>query len=112
MDIISININGTKIEAERGSTILKASQNAEIYIPSICAHPDLPALVGLKPNEEIFQGDSKFINDNSQEHQGCQLCVVKVEGIEGLRTSCNTIIEEGMIISTDSPEIQNFRQEN
>ncbi len=111
MDIISININGTKIEAERGSTILKASQNAEIYIPSICAHPDLPALVGLKPNEEIFQGDSKFINDNSQEHQGCQLCIVKVEGIEGLTTSCNKIIEEGMVISTDTPEIQNYRRE-
>lgn len=111
METISVSINGTQIEAKRGSSILEASLNAGIYIPSICAHPDLPPLVGLKPNEEIFQADSKFMNDNSQEHQGCQLCVVKIEGIDGLTTSCSTIVEEGMIISTDTPEIQNLRRE-
>ncbi|MFW9818881.1 MAG: FAD-dependent oxidoreductase [Candidatus Thorarchaeota archaeon] len=111
MGSISIMINGTKVEAEKGSTILKAALDAGIYIPSICAHPDLPPLVGLKPNEEIFQGETKIKNDYPQEHQGCQLCVVKVEGIEELKTSCSTIVEEGMMISTDNPEIQNFRQE-
>ena len=111
METISIIINGTKVEAEKGTTILEASQNAGIYIPSLCAHPDLPPLVGLKPNEEIFQGDSKFKNTDSQEHQGCKLCVVKIEETEGLATSCSTIVEEGMIISTDSPEIQILRRE-
>ncbi|MFX0155959.1 MAG: FAD-dependent oxidoreductase [Candidatus Hodarchaeota archaeon] len=111
METISITINGTKVDAKKGSYILEASLNAGIYIPSICAHPDLPPLVGLKPNEKIFQGNSKFINTDSQEHQGCQLCVVKIEGREGLVTSCSTIIEEGMVISTDSPEIQTLRCE-
>ena len=111
MEIVSISINGTKVDAKKGSTILEASQNAGIYIPSLCAHPDLPPLVGLKPTEEVFQGNSKFKNNNSQEHQGCQLCVVKIEGMEGLATSCSTIIEEGMIISTDSPEIQTLQRE-
>ncbi|MFX0075744.1 MAG: FAD-dependent oxidoreductase [Candidatus Hermodarchaeota archaeon] len=63
------------------------------------------------PNEEIFQGNSRFKNTGSQEHQGCQLCVVKIEGIEGLVTSCNTIVEEGMVISTDSSDIQALRRE-
>ncbi len=111
MEIISITINDTKVDAKKGSTILEASQKAGIYIPSLCAHPDLPPLVGLRPTEEVFQGTSKFKNTNSQEHQGCQLCVVKIEGTEGLATSCSTIIEEGMIISTDSPEIQTLRRE-
>jgi NADPH-dependent glutamate synthase beta subunit-like oxidoreductase/Pyruvate/2-oxoacid:ferredoxin oxidoreductase delta subunit len=111
MDSIPITINGTKIEAEKGSTILKVALNAGIYIPNICAHPDLPTLVGVKPNEAIFQGKTKIINDNPQENQGCQLCVVKVEGIKGLKTSCSTIIEESMVISTDNPEIQSLRQE-
>jgi len=115
METISITINGTKIDAKKGSTILEASLNAGIYIPSICAHPDLPTLVGLKPTDQVFQGKNKFENDNvgnsPQEHQGCQLCVVKIEGIEGLSTSCSTIIEEGMIISTDTPEIQTLRRE-
>jgi len=111
MEIISIIINGTKVDAKKGSNILEASQNAGIYVPSICAHPDLPPLVGLKPIEDVFQGNSKFKNISSQEHQGCQLCVVKIEGIEGLATSCSTIVKEGMIISTDSPEIQTLRRE-
>ncbi|MFX1378166.1 MAG: FAD-dependent oxidoreductase [Promethearchaeota archaeon] len=111
METISMTINGTKIEAKKGSSILEASQNAGIYIPSICAHPDLPPLVGLEPTEEIFQGNSKFKNTNSQAHQGCQLCVVKVEGKEGLVTSCSTIVEDGMVISIDTPEIQIFRRE-
>ncbi len=111
MDSISITINGTKVEAEKGSTILNAALNAGIYIPSICAHPDLPTLVGLKPNEEIFQGETKIKNDDPQEHQGCQLCIVTIEGLEGLKTSCSTIVEEGMVISTDNPEIQSYRQE-
>lgn len=111
METISITINGTKIEAKKESTILNAALNAGIYIPNICAHPDLPPLVGIKPNEYIFQGENKFKNDDTQEHQGCQLCVVRVEGIEQLITSCSTIIEEGMTITTNTPEIQTVRQE-
>ncbi|MFX1599824.1 MAG: FAD-dependent oxidoreductase [Promethearchaeota archaeon] len=111
METISIIINGTKIDVKKENTILEASQNAGIYIPSLCAHPDLPPLVGLKPTEEIFQGNSKFRNSDSQEHQGCQLCVVKIKGTDGLTTACSTTVEEGMIISTDSPEIQTFRRE-
>ncbi len=115
MDTISITINGTKIEVKKGITILEASQDAEIYIPSLCAHPDLPSLVGLKPNEYIFQGNTRFKNENptnsTQEHQGCLLCVVKIEGFEGLQTSCSTIVEEGMIISTESSEVQALRRE-
>jgi formate dehydrogenase beta subunit len=111
MEIISITINGTKIEAKKGSTILNAALNAGIYIPNICAHPDLPPLVGLNPNKEIFQGETKFKNDDTKEHQGCQLCLVKVEGIEKLITSCSTIIEEGMMITTDTPKIHALRQE-
>ena len=111
MTTISITINGVKIDAIKGSTLLKASLKAGIYIPSICAHPDLPPLVGLKPTEEVFQGNSKFKSNDSQEHQGCQLCVVKIEGMEGLQTACSTIFEKDMIVSTDSTEIQTFRRE-
>ena len=111
MEIISITINGTKVDAKRGMTILEASLNANIYVPSLCAHPDLLPLVGSKPNEKVFQGNSQFKNTDPHEHQGCQLCVVKIEGKEGLTTSCNTTVEEGMIISTDSPEIQSLRRE-
>ncbi|MFX0178928.1 MAG: FAD-dependent oxidoreductase [Candidatus Hodarchaeota archaeon] len=112
MDTISITINGTKIDVKKGITILEASQNAGIYIPSLCAHPDLPPLVGTKPNEYIFQGNTRYDNEDSiQEHRGCQLCVVKIEGIESLQTSCSTIAEEGMNIFIDTAEIQALRRD-
>ena len=115
METVSITINETKVNAKKGDTILEASINAGIYIPSICAHPDLSPLVGLNPDEYIFQGNTKIKNDSSnlatQEHQGCQFCIVQIEGIEGFPTSCNTTIEEGMVIWTDKSEIQNIRSE-
>jgi len=105
METVSITINGTIVNAKKGDTILEASLNAGIYIPSLCAHPDLPPLVGLNPEEYIFQGNTRIKNDSSdlatQEHQGCQICIVQIEGIEGFPISCNTSIEEGMVIWTD-----------
>ncbi|UCG03139.1 MAG: FAD-dependent oxidoreductase [Candidatus Heimdallarchaeota archaeon] len=114
MEITSITINDTKIETKKGITILEAAQAADIYIPRLCSHPDLPPSQDLKSVESIYQGDTQYNNDNSlasQTHEGCQLCVVKIEGIEELVTSCNTMIQENMTIKTDLPEIHDFRQE-
>ena len=47
LKVISLIINGTKINAPEGVTILEAAHNADIYIPSLCSHPDLPPLPGI-----------------------------------------------------------------
>jgi len=114
METISITINDVEIEAKQGKTILEAAQAAEIYIPRLCSHPDLPPSQDLKSIESIYQGDIQYNNDMvlaSQTHEGCQLCVVKLKGTEELVTSCNTMIQENMTIWTNLPEIQGFRQE-
>ena len=115
METVSVTINGIKNDAKKGINVLEASHNVGIYIPSLCAHPDLPPLVGMKPTEYIFQGNTQIKNDDSsissQGHEGCQLCVIKIEGIEGFPTSCSTTIEDGMIIWTDTPELQALRRE-
>lgn len=115
MKTISITINDTRIEVKGEQTILEAAQNAGIYIPSLCAHPDLSPLPGMKPTEAIFRGKMQITNENptssSQGHEGCQLCVVKIEGMQGLLTSCSTPAEGGMVIWTDTPEIQDLRRE-
>ncbi|MFX0124174.1 MAG: FAD-dependent oxidoreductase, partial [Candidatus Hodarchaeota archaeon] len=114
METTSITINDTKIESKKGVTILEAAQAAEIYIPRLCTHPDLPPSQDLKPVESIYQGDLQYHNDDSlalQTYEGCQLCVVRIEGTQELVTSCNTLIQENMIIWTDLPEIHDFRQE-
>ncbi|MFX0120053.1 MAG: FAD-dependent oxidoreductase [Promethearchaeota archaeon] len=114
METFTITIDDIKVDVIKGTTILDAAQNAGIYIPRLCAHPDLKSSRGIKPVESIFRGTVEYWNDvteNSvQEHEGCQLCVVKIEGIKDLNTSCSTIINDNMVILTHSPEIDDFRR--
>ena len=40
-DEITLNINGQEVKTKAGTTILRAAQEAGIYIPALCDHPDL-----------------------------------------------------------------------
>ena len=40
--LLTIKINGTEYQAKRGSTILQVCQEHNIYIPTVCNHPDIP----------------------------------------------------------------------
>lgn len=115
MEKISITINGTKFDVIKEQTILEAAQTSGIYIPRLCTHPDLPPMKGMKPIESVFRGTSEFKNDPTspsvQEHEGCQLCVVKIEGKNDFISSCNTPVEENMIIWTETQDILDFRRE-
>ena len=46
MTELMLTIDGQQIPAESGITVFEAATKAGIYIPSLCAHPDLP------PSEE------------------------------------------------------------
>ncbi|MDF1577539.1 MAG: FAD-dependent oxidoreductase, partial [Desulfobulbales bacterium] len=84
---MNIEINGTSIVAEEGITILAAAGRAKIYIPTLCSVKG--------KNSEV----------------PCELCCVEVAGREGLVRACETPIEEGMAIATDSATITRHRQE-
>lgn len=86
MQNINLTIDGMKIEAKEGQTVLQAALNADIYIPHICSHPDLTP-----------QG-------------GCKLCVVEIEGIEGPVTSCKTEVKEGMVVKTKTEKLNHIRR--
>ncbi len=114
MEKVTFTLNGTGISVAKGTSILEAAQTSGIYIPRLCTHPDLPSSQSLKPVEFVYRGDVQYKNDisaSSKEHEGCQLCVVKIEGEEELTTACNKEIEENMTIWTDTPDIQDFRRE-
>jgi ferredoxin len=115
MEKISVSINGTKFDVKSETTILDAAQTSGIYIPRLCTHPDLLSLKGMKPIESVHRGKSEFKNDPStpslQEHEGCQLCVVKIEGNFDFVSSCNTQVEKNMIIWTETQDILDFRRE-
>jgi len=41
MGKVSLNIDGIRVEAREGTTVLEAAQAGGIYIPTLCADPDL-----------------------------------------------------------------------
>ena len=43
---------------------------------------------------------------------GCRLCLVEIEGREGLITACDTMVEEGMAVSTDTEAVKEARRDN
>ncbi len=85
-DKIKLTIDGVNVEAEKGTTVLQAAQSAGIYIPTLCYHPNL------------------------QPYGGCRLCIVEIENMRGLPTSCTTPATEGMVVTTSTPELQELRR--
>lgn len=85
MDEITVTIDSKELKTREGLTILKVAQEADIYIPALCDHPDLLP-VGY-----------------------CSLCLVEVDGDD--LQACKTEAKDGMVIMTDTPALQNKRQE-
>jgi predicted molibdopterin-dependent oxidoreductase YjgC len=85
-DKITVIIDGKKVEATRGMTVLEAAIQAGIYIPRLCYDPD------LKP------------------YGACRLCIVEIEKMRGLPASCSTPVTEGMVIHTETPAVSQSRR--
>ena len=86
--MVNIEINGRFLSVPEGSTILSAAQEAGIPIPHLCY---------LKEINEIA---------------ACRICVVELEGTQRLIPACNTQVEEGMVIRTNSPRVRSARRTN
>ena len=96
--LVSIAIDGKEVEAPAGASLLSAAMAAGIYIPALCAHPDLPPSCQRGP--ALGPPDS-----------GCNLCVVEIAGLTGMRTSCAVPVADAMKVTTKSPALDKFRQE-
>lgn len=86
--MVNLTIDGKAISVPEGTTILEAAEINGIPIPRLCY---------LKHINEIG---------------ACRVCVVELEGKDKLITSCNNTVEEGMVISTDSPKVRRNRKNN
>ena len=108
-------INNIELEVPDDYTILEAARSSEIYIPTICSHPDLPPFHSLELSDTVYQGENKYTNDidaSIDSISGCGLCIVKVNGEEELISSCKTKVKDGMKITTDTDDIRKHRQQN
>jgi formate dehydrogenase beta subunit len=85
-DMITLTIDGKSVTVEKGVTVLRAAQQAGIYIPTLCYHPDLPP------------------------YGGCRLCIVEIENMRGLPTACTTPAADGMKVITSSDQLTELRR--
>jgi NADPH-dependent glutamate synthase beta subunit-like oxidoreductase len=113
MNTVTIRINDRATEIPLGSTILEAARQVDIYIPTLCNHPDLPPAKDGGSSQIVYQGEKKIENTIAGETgKGCGLCVVEVKGEPDLVGSCTTRVREGMNVTTDNERIKAKRQEN
>ncbi|MGD9225882.1 MAG: FAD-dependent oxidoreductase [Desulfobacterales bacterium] len=113
MDTVNLTIDGQPVEVPAGTTILEAARQADIYIPSLCYHPDLPPAKDRPAVQALFRGEHKLENAMpEQAGKGCGICVVEVEGQSELVDSCAAEAADGMVIVTQNERIKEKRQEN
>ncbi len=75
---MKITINGMVCDAKEGATVLQTARENGIYVPSLCYFP------------------------RSGTAGKCRACVAEVEGMRGLHTTCTTIVQDGMVVRTNS----------
>ena len=85
METVTLTIDGRPVTVEKGRTVLQAAIESGIKIPYYCYHPGL----GI---------------DGS-----CRVCIVKIEKMPKLQTSCSTPVAEGMVVSTGTPDVVEAR---
>ena len=84
--MITLTVNGRSVELNEGSTLLDATREAGVHIPTLCYHPRLPC------------------------HAVCRMCLVNVAGETRPQPACVTKAKEGDIVETDSKELEEFRK--
>ena len=110
--MITLTIDEIEIAVPEETKILDAAQQAGIYIPHVCSHPDLPSIEQQKPADFVYRGNERLENKRPDlQYEGCQLCVVEIEGKEGLHRACMTPVSDKMIVRTTTPAVDEFRRD-
>jgi len=87
-DRVTITIDGAKIQAVKGLSVLDTAMEYGVCIPHLCHYPGL------------------------SEIGACRLCIVEnvVVGKSKVTTSCTLNVAEGMVIRTDTEKIRRLRR--
>lgn len=113
MDKVALTINNAGVEVVEGTAILHAARQANVYIPTLCSHPDLPPYRRTTGVTRVYQGTQVFDgSDAPPERVGCRLCLVEIEGMEGVRKACTTPVAAGMVVRIDTPAVVAARKDN
>ena len=86
--MINLTIDGVQLQVPEGTSVMSAAAGVGIEVPHLCF---------LKDINEI---------------SACKVCVVEVQGKSKLITACNSPVEEGMVVYTNSPKVRRVRKTN
>src|SRR5579859_4223161 len=79
---IQLTIDGREVQAVEGSMLVDAAKEGDVEIPYFCYHSKLGNPVGA-----------------------CRMCLVEIEGIPKLQTSCSTPVKDGMVVHTQTERV-------
>ena len=89
MSLVNLTINGKAVSVPSDTKILEAAKQVNIKIPSLC---------------HLHMDDIKFDNHCAS----CRVCMVSVG--RKLVPACGTLVKEGMVVNTNSPEALKYRK--
>ncbi|HEV3062453.1 MAG TPA: molybdopterin-dependent oxidoreductase [Vicinamibacterales bacterium] len=85
METVTLTIDGRQVTVDKGKTVLQAAIENGVAVPYYCYHPG----IGV---------------DGS-----CRVCIVKIEKMPKLQTSCSTLCADGMVVYTRTPDVVEAR---
>jgi formate dehydrogenase alpha subunit len=82
---MKLTIDGRSVELDEGATVLDGVNRLGLPLPQLCKDPDRPPL------------------------GACRTCLVHVDGVRGTPAACHLPAREGMVVSTEHPEVVRVR---
>jgi NADH-quinone oxidoreductase subunit G len=80
---VTFEIDGRDVRAPEGTMLVDAAKYGDVEIPYFCYERKLGAPVGA-----------------------CRMCLVEIEGMPKLQTSCSTPVKDGMVVITTSDRVK------
>src|SRR5215472_11063551 len=84
--LVTLEVDGCSVTVPEGTSVMRAAALADIAIPKLCA------------------------TDSLEPFGSCRLCLIQIEGRNGVPASCTTVVEPGMKVRTQSERLAKLRR--
>ena len=83
---VSLTVDGKPVTVPAGSSVMLAAAHGQCPVPKLCATDTLEAF------------------------GSCRVCLVEIQGRKGFPAACTTLVEPGMVVTTQSARLQELRK--
>src|SRR5262252_3407824 len=84
--LVTFKINDRELQVPAGTLVIEAAKQISTEVPSFCYYPGLSL------------------------QAACRMCLVEVEKMPKLQTACTLLATDGMVVRTDTAQIQQARK--